>query len=195
MCEGRHSASLASPLGHSYTLHSIPLGHPRSGSICNMATNEVSFPPVTLSSSFPEEHRKQTRDGKPAPYSSWNVSTSVSFSHSTISLLYSAHSPVLHTKDPYPAHAGNKCWQTDGGSGKRGCRHAANTKHDLRSRTSDLTFVSFITSDQLLIPSFWKSQRPACCGPKAALRRKRMPYAKTARYSLRQRKHAHNILK
>lgn len=33
--------------------------------MCNMATNEVSFPPVTLSPSFPEEHRKQTRDGTP----------------------------------------------------------------------------------------------------------------------------------
>lgn len=66
------------------TPHSILPGHPRSRSTSNVATNEASSPHATLSPSFPEEHRKQTRDGKPH-----HILLGM-FSTSTISLLYSA---------------------------------------------------------------------------------------------------------
>lgn len=127
---------------------------------------------------MPHSHHPFPKNTDPgwqtAPYSSRNV-----FNINNFATLQCLPSSSPHQRS-IPSTRRQQTLANWWGSGERGCRHVANTKRDLRSRTSGLTFIFFITSDQLFIPSFGKSQRPACRGPKAVLRRKRMSYAKTA---------------
>lgn len=62
-------------------------------------------------------------------------STSTSFSHSTISLLYSARSPVLHTQRAIPSTRRQHMLANWWGSGEKGCRHVA--KHQTWPQKQD----------------------------------------------------------